>query len=550
MGNCPKGVYSDEGISGTSLQHRDAFVRMIHDCKCGKIDLIVTKSVSRFSRNVLDCIGYVRELKAMQPPIGVFFETENIYTLNPDSEMSLSFISTLAQEESHNKSKSMNMSVEMRFSSGIFLTPPLLGYDHDEDGNLIINEEEAKTVRLIFFMYLYGYTCQQIADTLTSLGRTTKKKNNEWSPGSVLQILQNERHCGDVLSRKTWTPSYLDHKSRKNKHNKPQYRHKNHHEAIISRSDFIAVSHLISNAKYGAKGILPELQVISTGALKGFVSIHPRWAGFTADDYIHASRSVSDMDAATYTLSDDVEIAAQSGDFDLRGYEIARSQFFDIVRKACVTFSINELKFGIECIRKMDNIPAVELLIYPDEYLLAVRAAAIDNRNAVKWTVFKGTTFQPRIISGTAFLKTIYEIFGWRADCKYRVRGIRKQNLEESVYLFDMRETEVFIPSEQVTPDDDNLSDFPKNVIYADIKPIIATPKSICAYPADWVSSFGNDYYRHAQAQEMAAFSETGEWNIQSEGLVYNEMPLQVTGIEDIKAHIDQIIEDIIRKGE
>ena len=92
-------IYADEGISGTSLQHRDAFIRMIDDCKAGKIDLIVTKSVSRFARNVLDCIGYVRQLKAMNPPIGVFFETENIYTLNPNSEMSLSFISTLAQEE-------------------------------------------------------------------------------------------------------------------------------------------------------------------------------------------------------------------------------------------------------------------------------------------------------------------------------------------------------------------------------------------------------------------------------------------------------------------
>ena len=167
-------IYADEGISGTSLQHRDAFIRMIADCQAGKIDLIVTKSVSRFARNVLDCIGHVRQLKAMKPPIGVFFETENIYTLNENSEMSLSFISTLAQEESHNKSEIMNASIEMRFRRGIFLTPPLLGYDQDEDGNLVINEEEAETVRLIFFMYLYGYTCQEIANTLTKTGRHTK----------------------------------------------------------------------------------------------------------------------------------------------------------------------------------------------------------------------------------------------------------------------------------------------------------------------------------------------------------------------------------------
>ena len=128
-------IYADEGISGTSLQHRDAFVKMIEDCKAGKIDLIVTKSVSRFARNIIDCIGYVRELKAMNPPIGVFFETENIFTLNANSEMSLSFIATLAQEESHSKSEIMNASIEMRFKRGIFLTPALLGYDQDDDGN-------------------------------------------------------------------------------------------------------------------------------------------------------------------------------------------------------------------------------------------------------------------------------------------------------------------------------------------------------------------------------------------------------------------------------
>jgi DNA invertase Pin-like site-specific DNA recombinase len=186
-------IYADEGISGTSLQHRDAFIRMIADCRAGKINLIITKSVSRFARNVLDCIGYVRQLAAMNPPVGVLFETENIYTLNSNSEMSLSFISTLAQEESHNKSEIMNASIEMRFRRGIFLTPPLLGYDQDDDGNLVVNEEEAKTVRLVFFMYLYGYTCQQIAKTLAKLGRRTKKDNTTWSAGSVLQILQNER---------------------------------------------------------------------------------------------------------------------------------------------------------------------------------------------------------------------------------------------------------------------------------------------------------------------------------------------------------------------
>ena len=541
-------IYADEGISGTSLRRRDAFLQMIKDCKEGKIDLIVTKSVSRFSRNVLDCIGYVRELKALYPPIGVFFETENIFTLDSDSEMGLSFVSTLAQEESHSKSKSMNVSIEMRFSSGIFLTPTLLGYDHDADGNLVINENEARTVRLIFFMYLYGYTCRQIADTLFSLGRKTKKQNTQWSPGSVLQVLQNERHCGDILARKTWTPSFLDHKARKNRKDRNQYRDYDHHDAIISRDDFIAVQHLISNAKYGSKGILPKLQIITEGALKGFVSINPRWGGFTADDYIRASRSVCDIGAAS--LIDCIEVQAKCGDFDLRGYEIARSQFFDTVARASVTFSINDLKFGIECIRKMNNISFVELLIHPDHHLLAVRPTSNKNRNAVRWAALKEGSPQPRTISGTAFLKTIYEIYGWKTDCKYRIRGVRKQNADEAVYMFNMQETEIFIPTDTMPQDsDEEAPDAVEGVAFSDVTPLIVTSKTICAYPAQWAKNFGSDYYRHAQAQEMRTFSETGEWNTQLVGQAFDESPLQVTTGEEIQIHIAQIIEDMSRNG-
>lgn len=139
-------IYADEGISGTSLQHRDAFKRLMRDYDAGKVDMIITKSVSRFARNIVDCIDNARHLRALNPPIGIFFETESIYTLKEDYEMSLAFVSTMAQEESHTKSKTMERSIDMRFGRGLFLTPVLLGYDHDEDGNLIINEEEAKTV--------------------------------------------------------------------------------------------------------------------------------------------------------------------------------------------------------------------------------------------------------------------------------------------------------------------------------------------------------------------------------------------------------------------
>lgn len=293
------GVYADEGISGTSLKRRDAFNRMIADCKQGKIDLIVTKTVSRFSRNILDCISCVRELAALNPPVGVYFETEGIYTLKPGSEMALSFLATLAQEESRNRSAVMNGSLKMRFSDGMFLTPPPLGYDfgYDEEkdiDNLIVNEDEACIVRLIFFMYFSGYSTSDIAEKLTALGRQTKLGNETWTPGSILGILKNERYYGAVHSWKTYTPNFLDHKSIKNRGKRPRYKDEEHHEPIISRDDYIAVQKMIANAKYGGNTYLPKLKVTTEGALRGFVSVNPHWGAFTAEDYRKASTSISE----------------------------------------------------------------------------------------------------------------------------------------------------------------------------------------------------------------------------------------------------------------
>lgn len=527
-------IYADEGISGTSLQHRDAFIRMINDCHAGKIDLIVTKSVSRFARNVLDCIGYVRQLAALDPPIGIFFETENIYTLNSNSEMSLSFISTLAQEESHTKSEIMNASIEMRFRRAIFLTPPLLGFDLDEDGNLVINEEEAKTVRLIFFMYLYGYTCQEIAETLTSLGRKTKLNNTVWSAGSVLQQLQNERHCGDVLARKTWTPSYLDHKSKKNKQDRNQYRQKNHHEAIISRDDFIAVQRLISNAKYGNRGFLPDLHVFTSGALRGFVSVNPRWAGFKAADYKRASESVYDP---AIVLPTEQTFEVNSGDFDLRGFEVARAQFFSSANRVYVTFSNNGIRFSTECVRKLDS-HFVEMLIHPGNGIIAFKPATKDNRNSMEWSRQLNGAKVPKPVSGAAFLPNLYDLFGWDSNCKYRIMGFKKHNNDNTLVLFSLADAEILIPNSTIEGDDEE----PISLFEEDVKPL-GTKTSTFGYPEEWIYSFGNNFYRQAQANELAAFNES-DWSVEEEKTSYNpDPPIQVTAQEEIEENIKSMID-------
>lgn len=518
-------IYADEGISGTSLQHRDAFKRMIADCKAGKIDLIITKSVSRFARNVVDCIRYVRELSSLRPPVGVFFETEHINTLDPKSEMILSFMSTLAQEESHTKSEIMNSSIEMRFRRGIFLTPPLLGYDQDENGDLVINPHEAKIVQLIFYMYLNGSSTQQIADSLTDLHCKTKKNNYIWSASTILQILQNERHCGDVLARKTWTPNYLDHKSRKNNHDRNQYRKIGHHEAIISRDDFIAVQKLITNAKYGNKELLPELQVIQKGSLRGFISINPRWSGFKVTDYFEASQSVSNSMDTIMPES----VTASAGSFDLRGYEIARGQFFSSTDRISVSFSNKQISFNKNAIRKFPNTKYIEMLIHPCAKLLAIRPCSVEEKNKVQWSRTKDGELIPKPISGAAYLSTLYDIFKWDKKYKYRILGVTHQKDNESVLIFNMTDTEIRIPT--------NIKDASSNTSY--------NSKIVSAYPADWSYNFGNNYYMQSQTPELTEFTADKDWQTASESKPYKDSEMQVTPKETIRQNIQSIITEI-----
>lgn len=520
-------IYADEGISGTSLQHRDEFIRMIGDCKAGKIDLIVTKSVSRFARNVLDCIGYVRQLKAMNPPIGVFFETENIYTLNENSEMSLSFISTLAQEESHTKSEIMNASIEMRFKRGIFLTPPLLGYGQDEDGNLVINDEEAKTVRLIFFLYLYGYKGQAIADTLTKLGIKTKKGNDVWSAGTILQVLQNERYCGDVLARKTWTPNYLDHKSKKNRQNRNQYHMKNHHEAIVSRDDFIAVQQLIRNAKYKNKGFLPHLSVITEGFLTGYVPINPRWASFTPSDYYEASAYAHD--GITLIPSAPLEVKVDAGEIDLRGFEVARTQFFVCSNRICVSMSGKSITFSTAAVRKLPTTN-IELLIHPGEKMLAVRAAPESLKNIITWSHEKEGKLKPKIISGAAFLPTIFSLLGWERECRYRVMGRYKEHDGVGMLLFDLNEVEMIIPSDLIDYEDTGIP-----------ISLMGDKKSVVAYPEVWKDSFGDGYYKQRSPDRQPI--ET--WAIDVVGTPIKNNDTNITDEDTLEEEISKIINEM-----
>lgn len=532
-------LYADEGISGTSLAHRDEFNRMIADCRAGKIDMIITKSVSRFARNVVDCISTVRMLGELPHPVGVFFESECIFSLKDDSQMALSFQATMAQEESHIRSRSMETSLRMRLDGGLPLTPKLLGYSHDADGNLVINPEEAPTVKLIFYMYLYGYSTQEIANTMTELGKRTYLGNVKWSPNSIVQVLRNERHCGDVLTRKTWTPSYLTHKSRKNRGDRPQSLYRDHHEGIVSRDDFIAVQRMLNNAKFGGRSFIPELRVIDSGLLKGFVTVNPRWAGFKPADFYHASTSVhpqpTQENAGQKTSPHELQISVAAGDFDLRGFEVAREEFFDSAGRQYIVFQDKKIALSAACVKTFGRKGLVEFLVDPVQMLFAVRSSAQNQRSAVTCSRLSEGKIVPREISAGAFASTLFELFGWNPSFKYRITGSLFQSGEESAYIFRIADAEAFLRPALLPAREG--SD-PKQ---QDVTPLSVSGKRVRAVPQGWAHSFGSSYYAHQR--ELPSLEEQNEedWKLRLEGRLYETGPrLHITSFDTLRSFIRQ----------
>lgn len=280
------GIYADEGVSGTSIKGRVHFVRMIDDCHQGKIDLVITKSVSRFARNTRDCLDIIRKLKSLDPPVGVYFEAENLNTLESKNEFTLGVMSLVAQGESEQKSAAIIWSVIERFKKGIPIlsTHNLLGYDKDRFGKMIIVDEEAAVIRYIYACYMAGQNACKIAATLTLSHVPTVRGGEAWSGGTVLNILRNEKYCGDVLMQKTFTVDCFTHRKIKNTGQRPQYRLRNHHAAIIPREDWLHVQEALQHRRYSASNVERPMEKrlyvskVKSGRLKGFIVFDSRWS--------------------------------------------------------------------------------------------------------------------------------------------------------------------------------------------------------------------------------------------------------------------------------
>lgn len=234
-------IYADDGISGTDMKKRDNFNLMMERClrKEKDIDLILTKSISRFARNTVDCLSCIRRLKERN--IAIYFEKEHINTLEAAGELLITILSSQAQEESRNISENVKWWLKRKYENGEVLIKRTFGYEKGVDNHLHVIPEEAEIVRIIYKKYLEGQSLNDIADLLTKMRVGTIRGNTRWNGSSIRVILTNEKYIGDAMAQKTFTVDYLLKDRRKNKGELPQYYVQNLHEPIISKELYYLV---------------------------------------------------------------------------------------------------------------------------------------------------------------------------------------------------------------------------------------------------------------------------------------------------------------------
>lgn len=498
-----KRIYADEGISGTSLKNRTEFNAMIDACRHGEYDLVVTKSVSRFARNLVDCISLIRMLKGLTPPVGVFFETDNLYTLGENTEFMLSFLATFAQEESVKKSEAMNWSLQQRFKDGKLLTPAPLGYDRPKDvtgryikyAPLEINESEAEIVRFIYDAYLSGWSQEEIAAFLTDIECETKTGGTDWNSGSISYILTNERYCGNVLTWKTFTADLYEHKHKRNRQDRDQYLYKERHDAIISTEKFEAVQVLIENRKHNMHGSLPSLQVIDEGIFRGFIPINHHWVNDDPNVYYDISNSISST-----TKFKKINKSAFSA-FDFDGYQVVRSQFTQVRYEGpSITISGHQISFNKFCMRCFEDVGYIQLLLHPTERKIAIRPCGEKDTHSIRWHPNPDKPIYYKTLNCQHFGNALYGIMEWNPDYMYRIRGTWAKRGNEQIIVYNLANA---VPAMLVPRDDEENS----------------KKKRIELIPEEWNDDFGEEFYEHFLDNGFYYIAPNTDWHAQIQSI-------------------------------
>ncbi len=541
-------IYSDEGKSGTSTKKRDAFNEMMRDAERKDIDLILCASVSRFARNMSDCMNWIRQLKTKNPshPVGVYFETEKIYTLDPDSNQRLSIHAMLADWESANKSARMILSYDQRICTGQYPVLDLLGFRHTKSGELIIHPEERKTVRFMFLAKMVGYDDDGIAEVLTEKERPTLKGRTNWNANMVRAIMTNERRWGDLEARKTIVVDVVEHKTKKNENDRISAYLEGHHEGIVTPEIARAVK-MVNASGRRLEGGVCDIMVIPHGALKGFVCINPAWGGIDHGAFMEVCTSVYDDDEIDRL---EHEIRVWSGEdaskvlsLQLTGYDVPRGIYFLNSRMPSLTISKNNIKFSKACYTKLGQCPYVEVLYHPILQAIIVRESTEGSANSIRWD--NGAGKVAGAIGAKAFTQAIFDNMRWKPEYRFRFRGITKERDGKKFLLFALDEPQI-LPSakdrkifEELRLDSESVQYIP----YKQDSPAIPQ-MGITAhhgYPEEWKQTFGMNYGVWKQRNKI--ISAITAQDISEPGIVtLNPLIGQIPTREEILYELDELL--------
>ena len=535
-------IYADPAVSGTSRRNRLEFDRMLYDCLHGKIDQIITKSMSRFARNQLDTLAVIRLLNGLHPPVKVIFEDDHVSSDDFSAEIIVSISSMLAEQESAKKSSSVKWGFERRIEQGHYLTPTkfLLGYDkteaiHKDDREIFIVEEEAKIVRVIYMMFLAGYRVSEIAYELTKAGVATGKGNTVWNSSSVLGILRNERYCGDVRTNKSYTENIRTHRTIKNRGEKKYVYETDHHPAIVTHAEYEMAQKLIASHKYGYDPFVNgtySLTLIQEGLLSGFIPINIHWAGSKLEEYTALSKKAEQ--------THDVLIKARKvGCFP--GFQVVRRQDIGHGSKCSMKVTPASIALNTSCLQHFKS-DYVEILFNPVEKLIALRPADKYTPGAVCWKKKKAGKEIPTIIACAAFTTLVYDLMKWPKLWNTNILAMVYKKKGEVVMFFDLTQPEISaLPYIKPKPKKTRSS----NDAYYDIEAMIAQqlellhnkqtgevivreeeedpedippPKRKKLHPRAWAYSFGQESAAVAIGCRRFQYEVLKKWNISAQG--------------------------------
>ena len=489
-------IYSDEGKSGTSKKWRTNFKRMLEDAAKKKMDLIVCASVSRFARNISDLIEEVRKLRTTNPsiPVGVYFETEDLYPLDPNINERLQMQGMFAEWESGNKSRRMILSYDQRICTGQFPLSDLLGLRHTIEGGFIIQEDEAKTVRYVFIATLCGHTAEEIAEVLTEKERPTLRGRTEWTPQMVKAIMENERRWGDLEVRKRVVIDYKEKVTAKNDGIREGAYIPHYHEGIVT-PEIARAAHMMRASRYKF-GSVPDVYVIDQGALKGFVSISPTWSGIDNQAFLDIARQVYEEEEFVQLQREANILSGKEHSnvisMSLNDYRVAPGVMFMSRSDPQLTFGKRSLKLNGVCRERLGQQKYVEFLYHPVLEVIAVRSSDATNPNAVAWDDSKGSAMQ--LCTG-AFSGAIYDKLDWMKKYKFRFRGVTRVRNGEKIIFFFLDEPQILVGKDKKRLDAADTTDgTAKFIPYKESGTDGSAVASGVAYPENWREHFGISY--------------------------------------------------------